>query len=287
MCTMRREKPVGIIALDLDGTLLNHKKELSEGNRKALEAAADQGYAIVPTTGRFYEAMPEAIKSLPFVEYAITINGAQVQDLTSGQVLYQAELPWEQAVSIMSYLEDYPVIYDCYMENDAYMTRRLQDKIDETVHDPYYRWMLHTLRNPVEELKDHVKERGLKGAGVQKVMFFTAHPEVKAELMKALPEAFENLAVSSSHVQNVEINQIRANKGEALLALAEYLGVPAEQTFAFGDGLNDLSMIEKAGVGIAMENGCQEVKAAADYITADCDEDGVAKAIERFCFNGE
>ena len=284
---MRREIPAGIIALDLDGTLLNSKKELSDANLQALQKAAEQGFVIVPTTGRFYNAMPEVIKNLPFVEYAITINGAQVQDLVRDEIIYQAELPWEQAVSIMKYLEDYPLIYDCYMENDAYMTKALQEKIDETVHDEYYRWMLHALRNPVDELKEHVKERGLKGAGVQKVMFFTERPEVKTELLEKLPKVFENLAVSSSHVQNVEINQIRANKGEALMALAKYLGVQPEKTFSFGDGLNDLSMIEKAGVGIAMENGCEEVKAAADYITTHCDADGVAKAIEKFCLNTE
>ena len=86
-------KPVGIIALDLDGTLLNSDKELSPGNRAALERAAEAGYEIVPTTGRFYGGMPQVIRELPFVRYVITINGAEVADRRTGEVMYRAEIP--------------------------------------------------------------------------------------------------------------------------------------------------------------------------------------------------
>ena len=277
-------KPAGIIALDLDGTLLNSRKELSRVNLQVLEKAAAKGYAIVPTTGRFYGGMPDFIKALPFVHYVITINGAQVQDLANQKIVYRAELPWQQAVSIMNWLDEFPVIYDCYMENDAFMTEAQKEKIDVTIHDKHYQKMFHELRRPVPELKDFVKGRGINGAGVQKIQFFTAEPEVRLHIMEELPKRFANLAVSSSHVQNVEINQCHANKGEALRALSSYLHVPIEKVFAMGDGLNDLSMIEQAGVGIAMDNGCEEVKAAATYVTASCDEDGVAKAIEKYCF---
>ena len=285
--TMRKMKPAGIIALDLDGTLLNSQKELSRVNLQVLEKAAAKGFLIVPTTGRFYDAMPKAVKDLPFVQYAITINGAQVQDLAKDTSVYRGELPWQQAVSIMEWLDDFPVIYDCYLENNAFMTAAQKEKIDETIHDNHYRKMFHELRNPVEELKQFVKEKGTAGSGVQKIQFFTADPDVRTKLMAELPKNFEHLAVSSSHIQNVEINQSHANKGEALLALADYLHIPREMTFAFGDGLNDLSMIVQAGWGIAMENACDAVKAAADYVTASCDDDGVAKAIEKLCLAEE
>ena len=88
-------KAVGIIALDLDGTLLDSNKNLSERNRAALEKEAAAGYEIVPTTGRLFNGMPEEIRSLPFLRYAITINGAQVENVTTGQVLYRAEIPWK------------------------------------------------------------------------------------------------------------------------------------------------------------------------------------------------
>lgn len=273
--------PIRVIALDLDGTLLNSSKELSSVNLAALERAAQAGIEIVPTTGRFYGGMPQVIRDLPFVRYVITINGAEVADLKTGEVIYKAEIPLEQTVSIMTVLDELPVIYDCYQTNAAFMTAALKERIDSTVSSPHYRKMLHELRQPVPELKEFLLQRGL---GVQKIQFFTDHPDLRLELMEKMPHQFEALCVSSSVSDNVEINQIHANKGEALLALAAHLGLKREQTIAFGDGLNDLSMLKEAGIGVAMANACDEAKECADWIAPSCDEDGVAAGIYKFCF---
>jgi Cof subfamily protein (haloacid dehalogenase superfamily) len=275
-------KPKGIIALDLDGTLLNSKKELSAGNREALERAAEAGWEIVPTTGRFYGGMPDFIRGLPFVHYAITINGAYVEDLLEGNEIYTAEMPYKQAIDIMKYLDKLPVIYDCYMDNDAFMTEALKAKVDEIVENPRIRKMFYDLRKPVPELKEFLENRG---QDVQKIQFFTKDADLRLHLLEELPKVFENIAVSSSSPQNIEINQEKATKGLALIALAEYLGLDRSKTIAMGDGLNDISMLEEAGIGIAMANGCDEALDAADWVTSHCDEDGVAKAIEKYCFN--
>lgn len=273
---------IGIIALDLDGTLLNSNKELSAGNLAALQRAANAGIEIVPTTGRFYGGMPAVIRELPFIHYAITINGAQAVDLRTNEVIYRAEMPWEQAVDIMTYLEEFSVIYDCFQDNAGWMTGELKKRIDREVADPHYRKMLHELRQSVPELKTLLKERK---RNVQKVQFFTDRPELRLHLMKELPERFENLSVSSSTIDNAEINQIHANKGEALYALADHLGVERQATLAFGDGLNDLSMLKAAGIGVAMANAVPEAMEAADWITLSCDEDGVAHGINKYCFD--
>ena len=272
---------IGIIALDLDGTLLDSNKELSSGNLAALERAAAAGIEIVPTTGRFYDAMPAVIRQLPFVRYVITINGAEVRDLHTGQVIYQAEIPWQQAVELMGELDRYGVVYDCFMGKSAYMTGELKKLIDSTVSSPHYRKMLHELRESVPELKEYLTQCR---KDVQKVQFFSPDEALRRRLLKELPERYENTYASSSVSDNVEINQIHANKGEALLVLAEYLGVPKSATMAFGDGLNDLSMIKDAGIGVAMANACDEAKNFADWIAPSCDEDGVACGIRRFCF---
>ena len=274
-------KPVGIIALDLDGTLLNSEKELSPGNLAALQRAADAGWEIVPTTGRFYGGMPEVIRQLPFVHYAITINGACVEDLADGRVLYSAEIPKDQAIRIMEYMDTLPVIYDCYMGSAAWMTEALKAKVDEVVEDPRIRRMFYELRQPVPELKAFIAEGG---QDVQKTQFFATDMKLRARLLEEMPKMFENIVATSSSPQNVEINNIHANKGEALLALADAIGVPREKVLAFGDGLNDVTMIKAAGVGIAMENAEAVVKEAADWVTKSCDEDGVAAGIEKFCF---
>lgn len=270
-----------LIALDLDGTLLNSDKALTRANAEALRRAAERGIEIVPTTGRFYGALPEAVRALPFLHYAITINGAQVADLRTGEVIYRAELPWRQAVEIMTALDVLPVIYDCYQENAAYMTAAHKERIDEMAASPHYRKMLRELREDVPELKAFL---ALRGRDVQKVQLFTNRPEVRTMLLRELPRRFDGLSVSSAVEDNVEINQLRANKGAALLALAAHLGLRREETMAFGDGLNDLSMLREAGLGVAMANACGEALAAADAVTASCDEDGVALGIQRYCF---
>ena len=274
-------KDIKIIALDLDGTLLDSNKNLSPANLAALERAAQAGIEIVPTTGRFYGGMPECIRSLPFVNYAITINGAQAQNLRTGEVIYKAEIPLDEAIDIMTYLDKLPVIYDCYMDNAGWMTADFKKQIDGMVRDGHYRKMLHELRNDVPELKAFLRE---KGSDIQKTQFFTADMPLREKLLKELEGMFPDICVSSSTEQNVEINASRANKGEALSALARHLGCTDENTMSFGDGLNDLSMIKSAGLGVAMANACDEVKASANYITDTNDNDGVMKAIEKFCF---
>ena len=144
------KKDIRIIALDLDGTLLNSNKELTQRNYDALVAAAAKGIQIVPTTGRFYDAMPQVIRDLPFVNYAITINGAQVRNVHTGQVLYRAEIPWQQAVEVMTFLDTLPVIYDCFMDDAAWMTAALKAHIEECTDNPHYRKMLHELRQDVQ-----------------------------------------------------------------------------------------------------------------------------------------
>jgi len=274
-------EPIRLIALDLDGTLLNTQKQLSEENRAALTRAARAGIHIVPTTGRFFDGMPEAVRALPFLRYAITINGAEVADHRTEEELYKADIPLARALELMRYLDTLPVIYDCYQDNAGWISQNLKARIDSTVKDPHFRKMLHELRKPVPELKAFVTERG---RDIQKIQFFIPTPELRQELLETLPKMFPDLAVSSSVSENIEVNAAGATKGLALLGLAERLGIPREGTMAFGDGLNDLSMLEAAGVGVAMENACAEAKAAADYITLSNDEHGVAYAIEKYCF---
>ena len=271
---------IRIIALDLDGTLLNSNKALTQRSYRALEAAAAKGIEIVPTTGRFYDAMPQAIRDLPFVHYAITINGAQVSNVRTGEVLCRAEIPWQQAVEVMACLDTLPVVYDCFMDNAAWMTASLKARIDAHTDDPHYRQMVRALRQDVEELKAFITARG---QDVQKCQFFTMDGDLRQRMLRELPEMFPGIITSSAQRHNVEINQQLAHKGAALLALAQHLGCGAENIMSFGDGLNDLTMIKAAGLGVAMDNAVQEVKACADYITADCDHDGVAVAIEKFC----
>jgi len=274
---------IRLIALDLDGTLFNSDKKITPRTYAALAAAAQQGIEIVPTTGRVYSALPSSILSLPFVRYIISVNGAAVCRKDNGTVLYRSEIPWQRAVDLMQVLDTLPVIYDCFMDNKAFMTERLKYYIDNFAPDEHYRRMLHDVRIPVPELKQFLAERK---QDVQKVQFFIRDPERRLRLLnEEMPRRFPDLLISSSVTRNVEFNSQGANKGAAMLSLAEQLGIAAEQTMSFGDGLNDIPMIRAAGLGIGMANACGELLTAADYVTADNDSDGVAQAVEKFCLS--
>ena len=271
---------IKIIALDLDGTLLDSEKRLSEENRRALEQAAEKGIEIVPTTGRIYAIIPEVVRQLPFINYAITVNGAELYDVRNDRVLAKNELPWQKAVEIMEYLDGFDVVYDCYQNGGGYMTKAYLDKVGDYLTSDYFKEIYAKSRTPVPELKAYLRE---KGDGVQKLQFCTKDQALRAFLLQDLQERFDGVAVSAALAFNGEINDEKGHKGGALTKLCAHLGCTMENVMTIGDGANDITMLQMAGVSVAMENAAPEVKAAAKYVTASCDESGVAQAIQKFC----
>lgn len=274
------KKDIRLIAFDLDETLLNTDKTLSEENRQALLRASEAGIYIVPATGRIFCGMPECVRELP-LRYTIAANGALVTEVGTDNVIYNAYLPNERTVALMKYFDTLPVAYDCYMDGKSYMAKQFIDDIERYIGTPAYIALTRWLRTPVPYLPDHVQKLGIP---VQKVQLFTRDPVLKEEVMKGLSERFPDLCVTTSTPENVEISDKRATKGAGLLALCGYLGISPDQVMAFGDGLNDIPMLKEAGIGVAMANACEQVRAVADHITLSNNESGVAAAIRKFCF---
>lgn len=280
---------IRIVALDLDGTLLDSKKRLTPVCRDALERAADAGVEIVPTTGRFFGMMPEAVRDLPFVRYAITINGAEVFDRREDRAIVREEIPVAMAIELMRVLDRHDVIYDCYRSGWGWMTASMQGKAADYATDEHYIRMVREFRRPVPELKAHLADTAGEG-DVQKIMLFSRNsPESAADELRPLADEvaglFPQISVTSSTRNNLEFNIRSATKGNALRRLAEHLGLTLANCMSFGDGLNDLSMVECAGVGVAMDNAIPEVKRAAKWIAPSNDEDGVARGMDKWIFS--
>ena len=273
---------VKIILLDLDGTLLNRDKQISPANRATLERAAAEGVYIVPSTGRFYEGMPAVVRELPFVRYVVTVNGAQVYDAAEKKVLHRCEIQPEAAERVFDRLDTLPVIYDCFLDGWGYMDERNYQRIDQFISDPRVNRMVKDLRRPVKDFRAFIRR---ENRPLQKIQMFFTDMDRRREELERLARDFPDMAVTSSISNNIEINEKHANKGEALAFLCRLLGVDQRDTMAFGDGGNDKSMILAAGVGVAMANADEELKAAADYVTDTNDADGVAKAMDKFVFN--
>lgn len=281
MAAVPRQVPtmpdIRLVALDLDGTLLNSDKELSSRNRQALERASAHGLIVVPATGRFYKGIPQVVRDLSFVRYVISINGAQVSDIRTGESIYSTDIPVDEGVAFYEYLDTLPVIYDAYADDWGYITEDMQQRITEYGMLPFQIQMMNQLRSAVPELKAFLREGTHR---LQKMQVFVRDPAYRDRLIMEFTERYPQFAVSASLPNNIEVNSRDADKGRALHALATHLGIANEQTMAFGDGRNDLTMLRAAGIGVAMANGHPDVKAAADMVAESCDADGVAKVIE-------
>lgn len=265
------------IAFDLDGTFLDLNKNLIQKNIDAVVEAGERGISIIPATGRFWTTIPMILKQLDVVDYIISINGAFVINTKSREVIYESTIPYCEALAIYDYLDTLDCVYDCYLENDGFMPTDHKERYTGYCLDDHYIPLVMNFRNPVDDFKGFIKG---KKVGIQKIQAHVNDLELKKYLIENLPKMFPDLAVTSSVLSNVEINSTGANKGDALRAIAKHKGISMEQICAFGDGLNDVSMIKAAGFGVCMENGDPRSKEVADHIAPHCNEAGVAQVIE-------
>ena len=270
-------KQIQLIAFDLDGTVLDSLKRLSGRNRAALKACAEKGIVLVPATGRAAAGISPAIRDIPGVRYGITTNGGTITDLKTGEILDRQTISCEKALRLMKVISRYHAMYDPYINGRGITQPEFYDHMDEFGLTPVIQEMVRATRDVVPNIQDYVKQTG---AEVEKINIYLADLKDREPLQREL-EQEEGLSITSSLYNNLEVNDAKATKGQALKRLADYLNIPMEAVMAFGDGGNDLSMIQAAGTGVAMANGLETVKAAADYITLDNDQDGVAYAIEK------
>ena len=181
---------------------------------------------------------------------------------------------------ILNIAKKYHSATDPFIDGRAITEPASIDHMDEFGLSPEMQKLIRDTREVVPNVMEYVKTTG---AEAEKVNIFMADLEEREVLRKELM-AIPELSISSSMYNNLEVNAKGADKGSALLWLADYLGIDREETMSFGDGENDIPMIQAAGIGVAMENALDTVKAAADMITLKNDEDGVAAAIRKIIF---
>lgn len=268
-----------LILTDLDGTLLDDQKRLSSANRAALERAASQGAQVVAATGRFYKGLPQELKDLPFLRYFILMNGAKVWDRETDRTLYRAEIDLDTAFRVLDLVEDLDATVDCYQNDNGLMPRRYYDHLDYFIPNPISQRMVRAMRQPVDDLRAAIRAGG---GTVQKLQCYFPHLELRPQVMELLTREVPQLVQSISMPTNLELNAPAATKGAALLALCRTLDLEPADAIAFGDGTNDLSMLQAAGIGVAMANGNPDVLAAADLIAPCNTEDGVAQVLSRW-----
>ena len=167
---------------------------------------------------------------------------------------------------------------DVYYDGVGYANRLEVEHLERYYEDPAMREYIWRTRKRVENVRDKMKEYSF---GLDKIQAVFAKRSEREEAMRRLKEKTD-LAVTGALANNIEVNARGVNKGNGLLMLGKILGIEKEEIMACEDELNDLAMLRAVGFGVAMANGNEEVKKYADYVTGSNDEDGVAKAIEKF-----
>ena len=276
-------KDIKLIALDLDGTLFNREGIITQASKAELNRAAAQGVKIVISTGRPFNGLPfEQIKDTA-IEYALTTNGASVYKIEGKECLYEDGMNVETILPILDWILEREIHIDIYMDGVGFTPVRCRENIGRlAVPESLRKYMIET-RTTVEDLKRYVSDCGKK---IQKInLNFYPQPDgtlgYRDETIRFL-KSLSAIEVVCGGFNNFEISKAGVTKSTGLDALTKHLGVTMEQTMAIGDSENDYSMINAAGLGVAMGNASDDIKAIADYITTSNEEDGVGEAIKKF-----
>lgn len=270
---------IKMIGFDLDGTLLTEQKELGEYTVRILERAAEEGIEILPVTGRPLCGLPEEVRKIRGLRYAITANGARILDLASGTVLKEQLVDTKTAGQILDILGKYDTLREIYYDGTGYAQREQLAQIEHFFGESAMAEYVRSTRCPVEDLmgKFHTENRA-----VDKVQGVFADLEERKKALEEI-ESLTGVTVTKALKNNIEVNAAGVNKGDALVWLAKRLEIMPKETLAFGDGNNDFALLEKAGTGVAMKNGIEEIKRVADEMTEKTnDEEGVAQFIETY-----
>lgn len=273
------KRRIRMVGFDLDGTLLTTDKRLTEYTKEILKKAVDRGVIVLPVTGRPLSGVPKEISGFDGIRYMITSNGARVVE--EGKTIHENLLSVEKARKILDIFEDYDTLRDIYYDGQGYMPKSFVSRIDEYVTSPAMARYIASTRVPIDDLRRKFEE---ENRSLDKIQALFCRKGEQKEAWKRV-EVLGDVEVTGALDTNIEVNAGGVHKGAALLWLAEKLGVDKEEVMAFGDGSNDLKMIEEAGVGVAMANAIKPVIDAADLVALSNDEDGVAKAVEKYVLN--
>lgn len=276
-------KDIKLVALDLDGTLFDNSSRISKRNLTAIRSITDKGIHVVISTGRPFDGIPfDQIKGTG-INYAITANGSGIYEISTGKCLYENAMDEELVTPILNFLLTRDIHMDAFIGGKGYTPIQCVETAQKLTVPSSIKNYIITTRTRLDNILQFIHENQLK---VQK-MTLNFYPAADGTLIDR--ETVRKFLVSNPSIttvcggyNNLEFTRADANKGVGLRKLAEILGVNPDATMAIGDTENDLAIIEAAGIGVAMGNATDAVKARADYVTTTNTKDGVAAAIEHF-----
>lgn len=262
-----------IIALDIDGTLVNSRKEISPETLEALIEIQERGFRVAVASGRptpGIRKIADALKLEKYGNYILPFNGGRIINYKTKKVVYQKMM----SNTIAAALQD-----DAIGQGVGMVTYDEEGAIAGTPINSYMELEARLNGINIKEIEDF---KAYVSFPVNKCMMF-GEPEQLVQVERALKQKYHGLLnIFRSEPYFLEIMPMGIDKAATLSKLLHLLGLTADQMICCGDGFNDITMLEYAGLGVAMANARDEVLAAADYVTASNDENGILQVIQKF-----
>lgn len=264
---------IKFIACDLDDSLLDRSGKISPENKAAIKLVREKGIGLTIATGRMFQSAAAFARELGLDEEQplICYNGALVQRL-SGETLYHEPLPTAVACKLAEHARANDWVINAYLNDELYVQRW-----DE--HAARYATTASVDVKVVPNLAEFMRKGEMEPA---KLLVTTPPEEVSERIVQIRTLAGDFVQIAQSWEDMIEITRSGVHKGKALLRLVESMGLDMSEVMAIGDSSNDLTMLEMAGLGIAMGNAGPEIKNAADYVTLSNGDHGVAYALNKY-----
>lgn len=266
-----------LICVDMDGTLLNSKKEITQRSLDAIKKAHELGVKLVIATGRIFVSAGYYGDLIGVKAPIIASNGAYVREKDGEKVIFEEYLSMEECTNIVSILKEYNIVPHFYSFDTIYTSKIIHSSLAYKNANA----KLPRSRQVKIEVIDDWEKLFLKRPKLIKTMAVDDDGD-KVLQAKERFLSLDKFEVVSSFNKSFEVMPRGTSKGNAVKKICEYYGVHPSEVIAIGDNENDISMIEYAGLGIAMGNSEEKVKEIANYITESNNRDGVAMAIEKF-----
>lgn len=276
---------ISLIAVDMDGTLLDETGWLCEESLRVIREVTKQGVAVIVSTGRNFDAIfPETLQKAG-VLYAITTNGSAVYELKNRTCLYENGIPVRHIVPVLRNFMNQKLYYEVCIDGSGYTDTNKMRMTSQMRLSSYLKHAMEsTERRVKEDLLSYMEETNAviqKGSIIFECLEDGSRP--MWEETRTLLSQFPYLHVVDGGCDNLEFTKEGVSKAAGLQWICRYLSVGMEETMAIGDSENDLEILRMAGVGAAMGNAADEIKKEADFITKSNTEAGVAYAIRTFC----
>ncbi len=266
-----------LICSDLDGTLLNSRSELSEENKEAVKLLLEKGVMLVPTTGRTLMELPACFFSEELFSYIIYSNGAGLYDIKRRENVFYSPISKEASAKIFPILKKYDSLYFLHDMGKCYIS---YDKIKMAEKYNLSRAYI-LLFNIIEKLDEEELYLMTQGQETEMICAMFESSEKRDKCCAELSE-IGGLKITSSGLGSLEMISTEAGKGNAVRRFSEYISIPTDKIISVGDNKNDIEMLCAAGLGLAVSNGHEAVKAAADKVIISNDEHIAKYILENF-----